>query len=125
MVLMAYSGARGTLIYEKNLMSKFSCQTPFKAGFNSPYRTSEFGSRVTNPQNRKENLLHCSTCHIQIVGKAEEDGPGIAGQIVVDPGQHGRHIYGLRAALDTDHPGPTFRSWDLQEETFWPEKYLM
>ncbi len=30
MVLMEYSGARGTLIYEKNLMSKISCQTPFK-----------------------------------------------------------------------------------------------
>ncbi len=27
---MVYSGARGTLIYEKNLKSKFSCQTPFK-----------------------------------------------------------------------------------------------
>ncbi len=30
MVLMGYSGARGTLIYEKNLMSKISCQTPFQ-----------------------------------------------------------------------------------------------
>jgi hypothetical protein len=30
MILMGYSGARGTLIYEKNLMSKISCQTPFK-----------------------------------------------------------------------------------------------
>jgi hypothetical protein len=30
MVLMRYSGARGTLIYEKNLKSKISCQTPFK-----------------------------------------------------------------------------------------------
>ncbi len=30
MVLMGYSGARGTLIYEKNLKSKISCQTPFK-----------------------------------------------------------------------------------------------
>ncbi len=29
MVLMGYSGARGTLIYEKNLMSKISCQTPW------------------------------------------------------------------------------------------------
>ncbi len=26
---MVYSGARGTLIYEKNLKSKISCQTPF------------------------------------------------------------------------------------------------
>jgi hypothetical protein len=30
MVLMGYSGARGTLIYEKNLKAKISCQTPFK-----------------------------------------------------------------------------------------------
>ncbi len=70
-------------------------------------------SKSTVKQNRKENLLYFSTCHIQIVGKAEEDGPGIAGQVVADPGQHGRHIYGLRGALDTDHPGPAFRSWDL------------
>jgi hypothetical protein len=27
---MGYSGARGTLIYEKNLKAKISCQTPFK-----------------------------------------------------------------------------------------------
>jgi hypothetical protein len=30
LVLMGCSGARGTLIYGKNLMSKISCQTPFK-----------------------------------------------------------------------------------------------
>jgi hypothetical protein len=30
---MVYSGARGTLIYEKNLKSKFSCQTPFNASY--------------------------------------------------------------------------------------------
>jgi hypothetical protein len=29
MVLMGYSGARGTLIYEKNLKAKISCQTHF------------------------------------------------------------------------------------------------
>jgi hypothetical protein len=36
---MGYSGARGTLIYEKNLKSKISCQTPFKCfvtGYWSP-----------------------------------------------------------------------------------------
>ncbi len=27
---MGYSGARGTLIYEKNPKAKISCQTPFK-----------------------------------------------------------------------------------------------
>jgi hypothetical protein len=31
--LMGHSGARGTLIYEKNLMLKISCQTPFKDNF--------------------------------------------------------------------------------------------
>jgi hypothetical protein len=29
-ILTEYSEARGTLIYEKNLKSKISCQTPFK-----------------------------------------------------------------------------------------------
>jgi hypothetical protein len=29
MVLLGYSGARGTLIYEKKLKPKISCQTPF------------------------------------------------------------------------------------------------
>jgi hypothetical protein len=33
MILMGYSGAQGTLIYEKNLKSKISCQTPFKYTF--------------------------------------------------------------------------------------------
>jgi hypothetical protein len=28
---MGYSGARGTLIYEKNLKAKISCQTPFNS----------------------------------------------------------------------------------------------
>ncbi len=28
---MGYSGAQGTLIYEKNLKSKILCQTPFKS----------------------------------------------------------------------------------------------
>ncbi len=31
MIPMRYSEARGTLIYEKNLRSKISCQTPFKS----------------------------------------------------------------------------------------------
>ncbi len=31
MILMGYSGAQETLIYEKNLKSKILCQTPFKA----------------------------------------------------------------------------------------------
>jgi hypothetical protein len=31
MILMDYSGARGTLIHEKKLKSKISCQTPFNS----------------------------------------------------------------------------------------------
>jgi hypothetical protein len=31
--ILTDSGARGTLFYEKNLMSKISCQTPFKMSF--------------------------------------------------------------------------------------------
>ncbi len=30
MIIMVYLGVGGTLIYEKNLKSKISCQTPFK-----------------------------------------------------------------------------------------------
>jgi hypothetical protein len=45
MVLMGHSGARGTLIYEKNLKLKISCQTPLK-----------------NPQNHYKALsVHVST----------------------------------------------------------------
>jgi hypothetical protein len=33
MVLMGYSGALGTLIYEKNLKAKISCQTYLKGKF--------------------------------------------------------------------------------------------
>jgi hypothetical protein len=41
---MGYSEARGPLTYEKNLKSKFSCQTPFKAyAFNS--RETRIGLR--------------------------------------------------------------------------------
>jgi hypothetical protein len=32
---MGYSGARGTLIYEKNLISKISFQTPFNLYFHT------------------------------------------------------------------------------------------
>jgi hypothetical protein len=36
---MGYSGARGTLIYEKNLKAKILCQTPFKAEFLNEIQT--------------------------------------------------------------------------------------
>jgi hypothetical protein len=40
MVLMGYSGAWGTLIYEKNVMSKISCQTPNKDASNIKQKTN-------------------------------------------------------------------------------------
>jgi hypothetical protein len=40
MVLKGYSGARGTLNYEKNVKSKISCQTPFKQKYRSFIRVS-------------------------------------------------------------------------------------
>jgi hypothetical protein len=33
MILMDYSGAQGTLIHEKKLRPKISCQTPFNPAF--------------------------------------------------------------------------------------------
>ncbi len=39
---MGYSGAQGTLIYEKNLKSKISCQTPFKHVQNLRNATHKF-----------------------------------------------------------------------------------
>jgi hypothetical protein len=56
MIPIGYSEARGTLIYEKKLKSKISCQTPFKGMFweKIPYvlwdTTADavvFGNRVT------------------------------------------------------------------------------
>ncbi len=40
---MGYSGARGTRIYEKNLKSKISCQTPFKGKVEQKLEQSESG----------------------------------------------------------------------------------
>jgi hypothetical protein len=40
-----YSGARGTLIYEKNLMSKISCQTPLKKK-EIKMRSNQWGRRL-------------------------------------------------------------------------------
>jgi hypothetical protein len=39
MVLMGYSGAQGTLTYEKNLMLKISCQTPFNTSYREKTRS--------------------------------------------------------------------------------------
>ncbi len=46
---MGYSGAWGTLIYEKNLMSKISCQTPF----NIEKRERGTGGEVNNAEVRE------------------------------------------------------------------------
>jgi hypothetical protein len=42
MVLMGYSGALGTLIYEKNLKAKISCQTPFQMLFYNGTKSISF-----------------------------------------------------------------------------------
>jgi hypothetical protein len=46
---MEYLGAWGTLIHEKNLKSKISCQTPFKVGeLNRLARSSRvFRAKIT------------------------------------------------------------------------------
>ena len=48
MILMGYSGAQGTLIYEKNLKSKISCQTPFK----EPVAARAVTLALSKPQRR-------------------------------------------------------------------------
>ncbi len=48
MILLGYSGAQGTLIYEKNLKSKISCQTPFKG---SRQRERRGFGKVSNIRN--------------------------------------------------------------------------
>jgi hypothetical protein len=54
MVLMVISGARGTLIYEKNLKSKFSCQTPFNTWAGKNYfQMSSF----------TVSIIHYFCCH--------------------------------------------------------------
>ncbi len=39
---MGYSGARGTLIYEKNLKAKILCQTPLKGSLTREFRLQVF-----------------------------------------------------------------------------------
>jgi hypothetical protein len=51
---MAYLGAWGTLIYEKNLMSKISCQTPFKIKRENQTSSSK---RLFKNIREKENAL--------------------------------------------------------------------
>jgi hypothetical protein len=47
---MGYSGARGTLIYKKNLKSKISCQTPFKSWWSCISKFSQaLAYRLQNP----------------------------------------------------------------------------
>ncbi len=46
MIPIRYSEARGTLIYEKNLKSKISCQTPFNVSRNLSKSWCMFSSRL-------------------------------------------------------------------------------
>jgi hypothetical protein len=41
---MGYSGAPGTLIYEKNLKAKISCQTPFNIMYRRPILCTLYGA---------------------------------------------------------------------------------
>ncbi len=56
---MEYLGAWGTLIHEKNLKSKISCQTPFKSvgiRYCYVYLLPLKAILLTNP---KEKVFHC------------------------------------------------------------------
>jgi hypothetical protein len=57
---MTYSGARGTLIYEKNLRSKISCQTPF----NSKKQISEM--EINNRVQRRRNRYSPPQCFLHV-----------------------------------------------------------
>ncbi len=57
MIPMADSGARGTLIYEKNLKSKISCQTPFK--YNIYRKKFNFLHQVGGASEKFKNLPAC------------------------------------------------------------------
>jgi hypothetical protein len=53
---MEYLGAWGTLIHEKNLKSKISCQTPFKNKYRSEYSMWPKPQRVKFPFGQWELL---------------------------------------------------------------------
>ncbi len=57
MVLMGYSGVQGTLIYEKKLKLKISCQTPFKADVSAalPFLYFRFKTLCLNSTHSDEN----------------------------------------------------------------------
>ncbi len=59
-------------------------------------------------------MAYCCTCHIQIIGKSEEDGPGIAGQVVAYSVDHAGEVHGVRGALYADHTGSSLHSRDLK-----------
>ncbi len=62
---MGYSGARGTLLYEKNLMSKISCQTPLYLS-----RQTNLPSGWGRPRNRqKRDLTILNFCLFTIAGQ--------------------------------------------------------
>jgi hypothetical protein len=65
MVLMGYSVARGTLIYERNLTAKISCQTPFKGSL-----TRDFPLRVFV---MNQSPLSIQFRYVQIFAKMQGD----------------------------------------------------
>jgi hypothetical protein len=54
---MGYSGARGTLIYEKNLKAKISCQTPFNYHIYSEFRRTSKTFEGSLPKNILEKNI--------------------------------------------------------------------
>jgi hypothetical protein len=64
MVPMGYSGALGTLIYEKNLMSKISCQTPFKLYKNYTAQEGHSGDDHANTDcHLDDDHANADCCH--------------------------------------------------------------
>ena len=76
------------------------------------------GASLKTPST-SSNLRHVSTCHIQVVGEAEEERPGVTGQIVANPFNHPVKVRRVRRALNTDHPGSSLSARDLAENSIY------
>ncbi len=55
---MEYLGAWGTMIHEKNLKLKISCQTPFKCILNDTNLNNSF--KIHHFKKKKKNFHHCT-----------------------------------------------------------------
>jgi hypothetical protein len=74
MIIKEYSGARDSLIHEKKLKSKISCQTPFKEGFSTSRTFVERLLSLSLLQNLNPLIgLHAFRMVSDIVGDPEPD----------------------------------------------------